>query len=672
MNNLCASFCGRAVFAGLALAASIGMSRAQTFLTGTYTNNFDVGTNKADFSGSGSVASWLYWYGTPGGDTPMTNEVSMDVNNNTNSGSLQVVSPFLGVPNSQNVFFGTFGNQGGYDGSVRANLLQYQSIKFWIRMAPGTPPRMSGGTNADFGTIGVGIFTAGFGYQEIGRPAIPLAASNAWVQLIVPIDYTQPNLENVPGIAFNINSYSTGYPQFNMTNYIDSLELFLCFECNEHISPVLSAPQKAISGLNCIATVAGNAAIDYRYQVATVADTGYTFVGRPSVTYSWTIKSFPTGTGGNFQQHFFIVNGSPGIYDQPADYNLADCLFMTVQQSDAGTATFSFRYKTNEPFGNAMLFNTASPTDTVNNPYGWPVMPYATLSTTNGALGTWSVTFTGNTNITVTAPDNSSTNFNIDPAVAALFADPVTLILGAQPNNTNGAGKAVVYSSFSASGCASPFSDNFLVDTTLNRALWNNFSSDTNGLYLVQPTAAFWVPWTLPDGGFSLQVKADNNSAGGWIQPNVPVIRVTGKNQALVDSNQLPSPTQGYFQMVAYQFTRLQVLLAGETNAPDTPTGKTGLPTPVGGGNSPDGAGVSVTINAVDPTFHIVPGVTDSVTFSSSADPNTTEPPPAPLVNGSLTEEVFINATGNFTVMATDTMDTNIAAGTSSSVTITP
>src|SRR5580704_9301073 len=108
MKTLCASLCGRAILAGLALSACMCVSPAQIFLTTSYTNNFDIGPNATNFSGSGSVAGWLYWYGVPGNNTPMTNEVSMDVNNNTNSGSLQVISPFLGIPGTQNVFFGTF------------------------------------------------------------------------------------------------------------------------------------------------------------------------------------------------------------------------------------------------------------------------------------------------------------------------------------------------------------------------------------------------------------------------------------------------------------------------------------------------------------------------------------------------------------------------------------
>jgi hypothetical protein len=654
-----------AALAGLALAASIGASHAQTFLTGSYTNNFDTCGQVTPFSGECSVAGWVYWYGTPGGDTPMTNDVYEDVNNNPNSGSLLVVSPFDSSFN-QNFFFGTFDNT-PFGTTEEANLLNYSDITFYIKMAPGTPPRTnSSGVNLDFGTIGVGIFFP-YAYEELERPTIPLAASNNWVMLTVPINHTLPNLTNVSGVAFDIDS-ADGYPQFSMTNYIDSLQMHALG--TEVIPVALAPPVKATPGLNCIASAAGTGGEFNRYQVSTVADTGYSFVGRPSVTYSWNIESFPAKTGGNFQQHFFIVNGAPGPFDDAPDYNLADCLFMTVQQSDAGTATFDFRYKTNEPGGNGMLFNTFSPGDSNDNPYGWPVEPVASLSTTAGALGTWSVTFANNTNITVHAPDGSSTNFSIDPATAALFADPATLILGGQPNNPNGAGKAVVYSSFSASGCAAPISDNFLADTTLNTAVWQNLSNDTNGLYLVPATAAYWLSWTLPDAGYQLQSKAGLGTPGGWTQLSTPEIVVNGRRQALLDNSQLPSGTQGYFQLFQFQSSQLQVLLAGESNAPYTPTGKTGTPTP--SSLSTNGGYVTATINAVDSNFNTNNGVPDTIHVTSSADPDDVLPADAALVNGTLTEQVRFNATGSYTITATDITTTNVPPATSSSVTITP
>jgi hypothetical protein len=692
MNNLFAPLWRTVVFTGLALAASIVSSPAPPLII---ENNFDTGGSTTDFSGSGSVASWVYWYGTPGGITPMTNDVSLDVNNYPGSGSLMVVSPF-GTDANQNVFFGTFANGGIYDFSEELDLSGYipTEIFFSIRMAPGTPPRTnSSGANLDFGTIGVGIINSGNGYQEFGRPTIPLAASNSWVQLFVPVDYTQANLHNVPGLAFDINSYSTGYPQFFMTNYIDEAGVFI--PEREFEEAFLLPPQKAIPGLYCIAAAVGQTPQFNRYQACTEADTGYTFVGRPNVTYSWNITSFPTNTGGNFQQHFFIVNGAPGAYDQAADLNLPDCLFMTVQQSEAGTATFNFRYKTNDPADGSMLFNSFNPTDTVNNPHGWPVEPVASLSTTNGALGTWSVTFANSTNITVHAPDGSSTNFNIAPAVAALFADPASLILGGQPNSASGFGQAVVYSSFSASGCATPFTDNFVADTALNTGLWKDLSSETGGLLLVPATAAYWLPLNLPypSVGYTLQTKADLNTPGEWTDlPESPVANFsslppplmnpfaidvfTNGFRALIYSNQLSSASEGYFRLIQYQFTQLQVLLGGETAAPGTLTGKMGTPTPEAGAISQansGGAQVTVTVNAVDPSFHIVPDITDTISFpSSTADPNDFEPYNTPMLNGTATATWYVTATGSFTITVHDVTTYGIPDVTSSPVTITP
>src|SRR5579884_1543507 len=68
------------------LSASGGM--AQTILTNSYTNSFSAGGNTNDFSNSGSVHSWLYWYGVGYGNTPVTNDVTMDAGGDPTSGSL--------------------------------------------------------------------------------------------------------------------------------------------------------------------------------------------------------------------------------------------------------------------------------------------------------------------------------------------------------------------------------------------------------------------------------------------------------------------------------------------------------------------------------------------------------------------------------------------------------
>ena len=296
----------RKISMAFAAAAALGTTalQAQTMLTDSYTNSFPLGGNTASFSGSGSVASWIYWYNTPGGNSPMTCVYGLSADGDTaTSGCLEVDSPFTNA--TQNVFFGTFDNQWGYDFNTEANLINYSNITFKIRMAPGIAPDSTG----DFGTIGVGIINSSYGYEEMGRPTIPGAASNSWVTLTVPIVYTLANLATVPGLAFDIDSYG-GYPLTPFTNYIDDIEL--------HLSPVKIPPPtmagltKPMDGLNVIATSPGSSAEYDRYQLATVNDLGYSFVGNSSVTYSWKILAFPQNTEGNFQQHFFIVNGEPG------------------------------------------------------------------------------------------------------------------------------------------------------------------------------------------------------------------------------------------------------------------------------------------------------------------------------------------------------------------------
>ena len=232
-----------------------------------------------------------------------------------------------------------------------------------------------------------------------------------------------------------------------------------------------------------------------------------------------------------------LINGNPGPYDQAADYNFANVIFMTIQQSNNGTAFFSFSYKTNEPAGNGMTYNTTSPTNTLVNTNGWPIMPVAKLLA-NAAVGNWSVTFANSTNVTIAGPGGVSTNFIFDPASAALFTDPESLILGSQPNATNYIGLGVSYGNFSASGVAAPFGENFLAESALNTNNWRDLSSDPNGDIFVPQGTAYWLGWTLPDPGFSLQSATTVNApANAWTDLSLTSIVDNGNRETLVPDN---------------------------------------------------------------------------------------------------------------------------------------
>jgi hypothetical protein len=110
------------------------------------------------------------------------------------------------------------------------------------------------------------------------------------------------------------------------------------------------------------------------------------------------------------------------------------------------------------------------------------------------------------------------------------------------------------------------------------------------------------------------------------------------------------------------------VLLPGETNAPGTLSGKVGTPTPVSLGA---GGFETVTINAVDSTWHIVNTSGDQITITTS-DTSGITPNPSSLAGGTVQETLEFVDQGNWTVTATDSSNTNILSNASSSVAVGP
>ena len=109
-------------------------------------------------------------------------------------------------------------------------------------------------------------------------------------------------------------------------------------------------------------------------------------------------------------------------------------------------------------------------------------------------------------------------------------------------------------------------------------------------------------------------------------------------------------------------YTRLQVLLPGESPAPGTVSGKTGAPQA-----QTSGVPFTVTVRACDDQWNTVGTVTDAIQILAS-DASATLPPSAQLAAGTNTFTVTFNAAGTFTVYAHDQTDNTIPDGTSSPV----
>ncbi|MEK7347402.1 MAG: Ig-like domain-containing protein [Candidatus Eisenbacteria bacterium] len=113
---------------------------------------------------------------------------------------------------------------------------------------------------------------------------------------------------------------------------------------------------------------------------------------------------------------------------------------------------------------------------------------------------------------------------------------------------------------------------------------------------------------------------------------------------------------------VAGPFTRLQVLLPGESAAPGTASGKSGTPRA-----QVAGLPFTVTVRACDDTWATVTTVTHAVTILSS-DASATLPATASLGAGTGTFQVTFRAAGNFQLFAHDETDGTIADAASASV----
>jgi hypothetical protein len=664
-------------FIALTLAGSTAQTWAQFPTTGSYTNNFLVGTNTSPFAGSGSVASWIYWYNSPGGNTPVTNDVNTpDPNGGAGAGSLLIWNPFgadngHGSTNStQNLFFGTFDNGYGYDFTETANLLNFDTISFDVYVGTNSiAPDGSGG----FGSIGVGMTgAAGGGYQQFGSVEIPGAASNGWVTVSVPIDHTAANINVAPAVCFDYNMYS-GYPTNDFKFWIGHL---IVHYNGAPPPPPTNYLSSAVPGLEQYADEAPT----YNRQDIETSPTGsanLTWYGHTPVTYSWKIASWPSGAAG-WTASFNLTPDPQAsqIYSDP-DWTATNDLWISIVANADGTVTAGIAYKTNEPAGNTQLFNP--PTQIV------PGTVETNGLTVPSAVGTWTLTFSDNTDMTLTAPNGSSTNASLPANVAALYNGYVGAFLNSSGENTANIGKYMTYSAYNITGVATPVNENltsgalsapFLQLISQNYYYTGNYTTNPPDQQFVTGADAYWLHWTLPDAGFSPIVSTALGNPTNWNDlVDTNTFTSGGQRYTLLTKAGTTSPAQ-YYALIQRTFTQLQVLWPGQTNAPGTPSGYVGSPAPESLNTGYNGLGYTpVTINAVDSTFHIVSIGGDSIYLTNSvsgSDPAAIYNPAATLTNGTTVIDMVWGTQGSWTVSAVDSTETNIPPATSSTVTVGP
>src|SRR5438445_513938 len=111
-------------------------------------------------------------------------------------------------------------------------------------------------------------------------------------------------------------------------------------------------------------------------------------------------------------------------------------------------------------------------------------------------------------------------------------------------------------------------------------------------------------------------------------------------------------------------FTKLQLLMPGETAAPGTASGKTGTP------NVTAGTAFTVTVNAVDANWYVVTSAPADTVGITSSGKNATLPANAALSSGTQQFSVTLNTVQTATVTASDITTPAMTASTSPSITV--
>ncbi len=549
------------VLLGLSLFPSIS-SAQPTLLTG-WTNTFP---NEGE-TGFYADSSFVYWYSVYQ-DLPTnfpshgvynlegTNDAAVDYTGDTNdSGSLYVSAPWNDLPSGnqdQNVFYTTFGGNGAFDQSQVMQVITITNISFYILVSTDSVPNAAG----NFGSLSCGIISTNYKFEGGDYLTIPGSATNGWVLMsetnaskfvagATDADPADPNGSLAFGVAWDQNSYGSSpvYPANKMIYWIDNVTIQTAAVPPPPPPPPTVTVAPAYQGLNLFA--GAGAGINSRENLETIAN-DYSWVGATNpVSYSFTIENYPVGTQDQFQNHIFLIPNPTSTTQTAPDYSEANLIFLDLESTTNG-AQWNFRYKTNQPGGNTMVYQT--------NIFGQP----GTLASiaTNTAIGTWTVTFNNNTNVTMTIPGGASTNFSIPDttgATTALFSNGVVMYYGVQGNNPGGENDHIVASDFNVTGLgAADFDDNFVADAgSLNASIWLVDAASTPCVQLLGPGNPFWIQWTTPAPSFTLESTTSLNPPITWTPTITNPSFLAGTNETqLINTSDLPTGSAAFFNLV--------------------------------------------------------------------------------------------------------------------------
>lgn len=504
--------CLLSALTGIALLCSPAVAPAQNLIVDTFDNASSIGLGNSP---------GLDWVNYRGYDVTTVWDPTQESTGNTNDGSMYVTVNWPG-PNDPDYTTAWTDMQFGFSTGGPFGSTNYIQFDCDIKVDVTNSYTALDGSYGAIELIVNDPWNNVVGWAQ-------LVATNGW-------QHFTGFFSAIPGGTYDeaivgLISQGTGTLTNTVSYWIDNIVFTAPAAVNTN-QPVLSIGKAPPAGLTCICSQGGGT---YQRQIIRTVNSDYSWntatATANTTTYSMNIAAFPGVNYPGFASQMFLVPqagmiGAPA--DNDIDWDSADVadLYVTINPDKSATGTFQYK---------------------VNQSSSWNASLIVTNRCASGALGTWSLTFNNNTNVTMTAPDNTSTNFNIPAGDASLFQDPLFVYVGDQPNTSANIGQSSTISQVTITGAAATINDNF---TSLNPATWaNDTSADPLGIIITAPDALFSVTWPTPDGGFTNLYATDNllnsiangqwltlpTSATGWVAVG-GVQRFTEVNQSTLNA----------------------------------------------------------------------------------------------------------------------------------------
>ena len=317
------------------------------------------------------------------------------------------------------------------------------------------------------------------------------------------------------------------------------------------------------SGMNLYSSGTGQ----YDRQTLRTTTPQYSWIGATvakPVTYSLSISDYSPKVG--MTTVIYLVPGSGlAVGQNYPDWGQPRNVTAFLSNNANGGGTLRLAYKndlanTNGADPNS-LYGNGSPNDL------WPANPAwvagsdrapgtgigGTLASVNGATitGTWSISFTSNTEVTLTSPSGETASGALpNEATAQLFADPLYAYFGTVPNEPERIGERVIFSGISITGGANEIKGD--INANLTAELLEKSATVPDGILQINAAdSPFWFLWSLPATDYVLQQSIDLGVGETWADiPLTTSLNRVGGKRLLLDATTVSNLKKNFLRMI--------------------------------------------------------------------------------------------------------------------------